>query len=93
MISLGGFLPSMVSRVCTLSMKIFITNAFLSDWFVQKQGIERLGHYGEKPRMSENDIIKTHEKNGGSVPKDILLSKKEFVKNSIFVREQQLWKD
>ncbi|OJA03259.1 hypothetical protein BGC33_02580, partial [Bathymodiolus thermophilus thioautotrophic gill symbiont] len=47
MISLGGFLPSMVSRICTVSMKIFITNAFLSDWFAQKQSIERLGHYGK----------------------------------------------
>ena len=93
MISLGGFLPSMVSRVCTLSMKIFVTNNFLSDWFAQKQGIERLGHYGEKPRMSENDIIKTHKKNGGGVPKNILLSKKEFVKNAIFVRESQNWQD
>ncbi len=37
MISLSGFLPSMVSRICTISMKIFITNAFLSDWFAQKQ--------------------------------------------------------
>ncbi len=37
MISLGGFLPSMVSRICTVTMKIFITNAFLSDWFAQKQ--------------------------------------------------------
>ncbi len=45
MISLSGFLPSMVSRVCTLSMKIFVTNAFLSDWFAQKQSIGKLGHY------------------------------------------------
>ncbi len=37
MISLSGFLLSMVSRICTISMKIFITNAFLSDWFAQKQ--------------------------------------------------------
>jgi hypothetical protein len=35
----------MVSRVCTLSMKIFVTNAFLSDWFAQKQSIGKLGHY------------------------------------------------
>ena len=93
MISLGGFLPSMVSRVCTLSMKIFITNNFLSDWFAQKQGIERLGHYGDCPKMSDANIMKTHHKNGGSVPESILLSKKAFVKNSPFVRKQQFWKD
>ncbi len=93
MISLGGFLPSMVSRVCTLSMKIFITNNFLSDWFAQKQGIERLGHYGKKPKMSNNDIKKTHKKNNGSTPDKILLAKKEFVRSCAFVREAQNWQD
>lgn len=93
MVSLGGFLPSMLSRVCTVSMKIFITNNFLSDWFAQKQGIERLGHYGDKPKMSDEDIKETHKKNGGGVPDDILLSKKVFVKNSPFVRKSQLWQD
>ncbi len=93
MISLGGFLPSMVSRICTISMKIFITNAFLSDWFAQKQSIERLGHYGSTPKMSDDDVIKTHKKNGGSVPKDILLHKKAFVRKCAFVREKQSWQD
>lgn len=93
MISLGGFLPSMVSRICTVSMKIFITNAFLSDWFAQKQGIERLGHYGETPKMSDADVMKIHHKNGGSVPEKILLTKKAFVRNCAFVRNKQLWQD
>ncbi len=93
MISLGGFLPSMVSRICTVSMKIFITNAFLSDWFAQKQGIERLGHYGETPKMSDTDVMKIHHKNGGSVPEKILLTKKAFVRNCAFVRNKQLWQD
>ncbi len=93
MISLGGFLPSMVSRICTISMKIFITNAFLSDWFAQKQSIERLGHYGSTPKMSDDDVIKTHKKNGGSVPRDILLHKKAFVRHCAFVREKQSWQD
>jgi hypothetical protein len=93
MISLGGFLPSMISRVCTLSMKIFITNAFLSDWFAQKKSIERLGHYGDSPKMSDEDVKKTHAKNGGGVPDDILLSKKVFVRSCAFVREKQFWKD
>lgn len=93
MISLGGFLPSMVSRICTVSMKIFITNAFLSDWFAQKQGVDRLGHYGKIPKMSDADVIKIHHKNGGSVPEKILLTKKAFVRNCAFVRNKQLWQD
>ncbi len=46
MVSLSGFLPNMLTRSCTLSLKIFITNSFLTDWLAQKSGIERLGHYG-----------------------------------------------
>ncbi len=93
MISLSGFLPSMLSRTCTQSMKIFITNAFLSDWFAQKSSIERLGHYGNSPKMSDDDVIKTHKNNGGSVPKNILLRKKDFVRNCAFVREKQNFQD
>lgn len=93
MISLSGFLPSMVSRICTISMKIFVTNAFLSDWFAQKQSIERLGHYGNTPKMSDDDLIKTHKKNGGGVPDKILLSKKAFVRSCAFVRKKQFWRD
>ena len=93
LISFGGFLPSMVSRVCTLSMKIFVTNNFLSDWFAQKIEIERLGHYGKNPRMTDDDIVKKHNDNGGSVPNKILLTKKAFVTSRPFVREKQSWRD
>ncbi len=93
MISLNGFLPSVVARVCTLTMKIFTTNAFLSDWFAEKQSIERLGHYGKSPRMTDNDVIQIHHKNGGEVPKHILLSKKAFVRSCAFIRERQSWQD
>lgn len=91
MISLGGFLPSMVSRICTVSMKIFITNAFLSDWFAQKEGIDRLGHYGETAKMSDTDVMNMHHKNGGSVPDRILLTKKAFVRSCAFIRDKQVW--
>jgi len=93
MISLGGFLPSMVSRICTVSMKIFITNAFLSDWFAQKEGIDRLGHCGETAKMSDIDVMNIHHKNGGSVPEEILLTKKAFVRSCAFIRDKQIWQE
>lgn len=93
MISFGGFLPSMVSRSCTVSMKIFVTNAFLSDWFAQKKGVERLGHYGNSSRVTDDDIMQRHISNGGSVPRDILLDKKAFVRSRPFAREEQFWQD
>lgn len=93
LISQTGFLPSMMTRTCTQSMKIFITNNFLADWFAQKQGIERLGHYGDHAKMGDEDIIAMHKKSGGSVPDPILLSKREFVRSCDFVRHQQDWAD
>lgn len=93
MISLNGFLPNMQNRVCTQTMKIFITNAFLTDWLAQKSGIERLGHYGDTARMTDEGVITVHRVHGGETPDHILLEKKAFVRNSLFIREQALWQD
>ena len=93
MVALKGFLPNMLTRTCTQELKIFITNAFLSDWFAQKAGIERLGHYGETPRMTDDDFINVHKNHGGSTPDKILLEKRNFIKTCDFVRKGNLWKD
>jgi len=92
-LSYTGYLPNRISRICTAYMKIFTTNSFLSDWFAQKQKIQRLGHYGEKARMSEQDVFDLHRKNRGETPKDILLVKRAFMLNCPFVREAQNWQD
>ncbi len=93
MVSLGGFLPNMQTRICTRELKIFITNSFLTDWLAQKTGIERLGHYGETPRMTDENVIKSHKVYGGSTPNEILLAKREFVRNNSFIRESARWQD
>jgi len=93
MISLSGFLPNMQNRICTQTLKIFITNAFLSDWFAQKPGIERLGHHGDAARMTDEYVIETHENSNGSTPNDILLNKRAFVRDAAFVREEAAWED
>ncbi len=92
-ISLSGYLPSALSRTCTHAMKIFITNNFLADWFSQKKSIERLGHYGDSARITDDSVIETHKKNGGAVPKNILLAKKEFVRGRPFIRQEQHFSD
>lgn len=93
MISLNAFLPNMQNRVCTQTMKIFITNAFLTDWLAQKPGIERLGHYRDTARMTDKDVIAVHRANGGATPRHILLKKKAFVRSRPFVREPACWQD
>ena len=93
MISLNCFLPNVQNRICTQTMKIFITNAFLSDWLAQKTGIERLGHYGESARMTDDNVVNAHRAYGGNTPDDILLTKRAFVRKSHFVREQAFWRN
>ncbi len=93
MISLQGFLPNPHDRICTQTMKIFITNSFLTDWLAQEPCIERLGHYGATVRMSDEDVINAHKAHGGTTPDHILLAKREFVRRSPFVREQAFWQD
>lgn len=93
MVSLSGFLPNMQARNCTQTLKIFITNSFLTDWLAQKMGIERLGHYGETARMTDEDVINAHKAHRGATPGQILLAKREFVRKMDFVREKALWKN
>ena len=93
MVSLSGFLPNMQARNCTQTLKIFITNSFLTDWLAQKMGIERLGHYGETARMTDEDVINAHKAHRGATPGPILLAKREFVRKMDFVRQKALWKN
>lgn len=93
MISLNGYLPNMLSRSCTSAMKISITNTFLADWFAQKDGIDRLGHFWETPKITDADVIRSHKNNRGKTPDEILLTKREFVRKSSFIREEGVWKD
>ncbi|MGI9297739.1 MAG: hypothetical protein ACR2QC_07565 [Gammaproteobacteria bacterium] len=79
MISWAGYLPNQFSgRICTSWMKLFVSKEFLRDWFAAKDGVERLGHFGEESRIDPDDIHAAHERNGGRTPKKIFLAKKQF---------------
>ena len=93
LISANGYVPSMLSRICTLHMKIFITNAFLSDWFAMKSGIPHQGHTGKTTRMTDKSVIRAHRRAHGKVPDDILLKKKKYVRQCTHFRPAQLWRD
>ena len=93
MVSHIGFLPNMQSRVCTQNLKIRTTNELLSDWLAQKDGIERLGHNGDEPKMSAKEVIRYHQANRGKTPDNILLAKKSFSREQPFIREAAMWKD
>jgi len=92
-VSLSGYLPSALSRTCTQSMKIFITNSFLADWFSQEKSIERLGHYGDSAKITDDSVIENHQDYGGGVPEKILLAKRKFVRSRPFIRQEQHFSD
>jgi len=79
MISWRGYLPNNFSgRICTSIMKLFVSKEFLRDWFALKEGIERLGHFGDESRVSPNDEYASHIRYGGSTPEHIFKEKKAF---------------
>lgn len=97
LISWNGYLPSLLSgRTCTKNMKMGTTASFLNDWFAFKEfnvPLLRLGHYGEDSRVDKNLLYAKHLKNGGSVPKEIYLEKKEFALHRPRIREEQDFRD
>ncbi len=93
MMSLNANVPNMQSRVCTQYMKIFPTNAFLMDWFLRQPTIDRLGHVGDAPRMTDAEVLERHEDNDGNVPDDLLLAKKAFVRSQSHQRPAQRFAD
>lgn len=92
-ISFSGYVPNMLSRTCTVSMKIFITNSFLSDWFAAGSGIEELGHSNSDSYISDRDVLEKHERHGGGVPDTILLSKRAYSRFSGTNRRAAKWVD
>ena len=97
LISWQGYLPSLLSgRTCTKNMKMGTTVNFLNDWFTFKEfniPLARLGHYGEKSRIDKDLLYDKHRKNGGNVPKDIYLAKKEYCLQRPFFRPEQDFRD
>ena len=93
MLSWKGYVPNQFSRVCTVSLKLEATRAFLRDWISNKPGTEQLGHSGDESRLDDEDLYKRHRKSQGDVPKDIFLEKKEFVRGRALARPAQQFSD
>ncbi|MCH9852535.1 MAG: hypothetical protein K0U45_03435 [Alphaproteobacteria bacterium] len=91
LLSLKGYLPSQFNRTCTLGMKLNASRSFLKEWFANTETTQRLGHYGNGSRIDIDELYNRHLKNGGGVPKDIFIKKKECLINMPFVRFEQRW--
>ena len=93
MLSYKGYLPNQFSRVCTQSLKLEVTRQFLRDWLANKKGIQQQGHGLNESKVDTEQLHKLHLRNGGSTPKEILLSKKGFVLNRPPNRPKQTYRD
>ena len=81
LLSWDGYVPNIFQRTCTKKLKLEPTRAFLRDWFADKRGTERLGHFGRGSRIDDDTLYESHRRNGGSVPRAVLLEKKRFVRS------------
>ena len=88
-----SYLPNQFSRVCTQSLKLEVTRQFLRDWFGNNETIPLLGHGLNDSQVNTEQVYKQHIRNGGGVPKDILLDKKQYVLNQSTSRPKQSYKD
>ena len=87
------YLPNQFSRVCTQSLKLEVTRQFLRDWFGKRNTIPQLGHGLIESQVDVDQMYRQHIRNGGGVPKDILLKKKKFVLNQPTGRPKQAFGD
>lgn len=93
MLSNKGFVPNKFSRVCTKSLKLEVTRQFLRDWFASKRGIPRQGHGLDESKVDTDRLHRLHIRNGGGIPKDILLAKKRFVLSQPANRPKQVYQN
>ena len=93
MLSNKGYLPNQFSRVCTQSLKLEVTRQFLRDWLASKKGIPQQGHGLDESKVDTEQMHKLHIRNGGGIPKEILLSKKRFVLDRTANRPKQTYRD
>ena len=93
MLSNKMYLPNQFSRVCTQSLKLETTRMFLRDWFGSKPSIPRQGHGMSNSLVDVDRTYQLHLRNGGGVPKEILLEKKRFSLDRPPNRPKQNYKD
>lgn len=93
LLSWAGFVPNVFKRTCTQNLKLGTTRSFLQEWFANRSGTRRLGHFGKASRLQDDQLYERHRRKGGSVPRDIFLEKKQFVRERPVCRPAQLYAD
>ena len=93
LISHHNFLPSRQTRICTSQLKIFITQAFLSEWFARKEATAPFGHFADEQQINDDDLYAQYEKANGKSSKEVFLQRKAYVRQCDLRRDSQLFDD
>ena len=93
LLSSKAYLPNQFRRVCTKSLKMETTRQFLRDWFAGKESIPMQGHGMDESLVDTDQLHRRHIRNGGAVPKDVLLEKKEYALQQPTGRPRQVYQD
>ena len=93
LLSHAAYVPNQFRRVCTSTLKLQATRLFLKDWFACKDTIPQLGHGRSHSRIDLDALYRRHRSNGGAVPRDIFLRKKEYVLSQPPRRPRQRFSD
>lgn len=89
LLSWSGYVPNQFNRICTRHLKLEVTRNFLKDWLAARPTVPRLGHFGNGSRIDPEVTYRRHRANQGGVPKDIFLSKRDYVWNRPHFRSEQ----
>ena len=93
LLSWAGYVPNIFHRTCTKHLKLEVTRGFLQDWFANQISTERLGHYGERSQLDDDESYANHVRSHGQVPKEVFLRKKAFVRSRPISRPAQRFQD
>ncbi len=92
MLAWKGYVPNIYSRICTETLKLFVTSEFVRDWLGNRNDLIGQGHAG-KPYMNIEQITRHHQLHGGTTPQDVLARKKFFLNERPAGRPPQLFAD
>lgn len=90
----SGMVPTIYERTCTIWMKMFTTQEFLSDWFARKSKIELLGHCSSgKSKMNIEEMHKEHLRRRGRMSLELFKQRRQFLLERATSRPEQYFND
>ncbi len=78
-LSWKGYVPNVFSRICTETMKLFVSSEFVRDWLGNRNELIEQGHFSGRSLVDQRLSCRNHYQSGGRTPSNILAEKKSFL--------------